>query len=127
MKHVSALFACAALHLAACASPTPPAEPVETAPETVRPPNVGGPCSYDVKDVEAVVVAVSEGEVELRDGDGTRFYKPASAFDPPAETGARYVVTKRFITRGTCVPYTHGEMMPLLPEQEGADASEGVD
>lgn len=110
MKRTILLTAIASLWLAGSAAAMPGS------------PMVGGPCSYEFREVDAAVLRVLDEDIELQDEDGVTFYLPADVFDAPVETGEHYRFEKRFIVEGTCTPYGFQLIGPApAPQSEASE------
>lgn len=68
-------------------------------------PIVGGPCSYEESVIEARVVGVEDGLVEMSSaGADYTFMLDVDDFDAPPAPGTRVALRRERITEGTCTP-----------------------
>ncbi len=75
--------------------------------DPVDPPVIGGACSYETTVVQASIVQVSGGDVELREASGSGFFLDLvdfAAINAQPEPGQAFDITKHTITTGTCTP-----------------------
>ncbi|MEM5516579.1 hypothetical protein WNY37_06435 [Henriciella sp. AS95] len=86
------------------AAPTPPAETSIVDESETDMPIVGGPCSYDDSVIDAHVITIEDGIVELAGTDSESFYMPVEDFPSVPEAGADYTIKAELITEGTCTP-----------------------
>lgn len=111
------LIAALALFTAACGggdselpddtttAPEPPAESEISSTDTGMDEGfAGGPCSYEETMLDAHVITVEDGQVELAETGGESFYIPLEDFDETPEAGEDFTIRWESITEGTCTP-----------------------
>lgn len=64
----------------------------------------GGPCSYDEAVIEAHVITIEDGQVELAETGGESFYMQAQDFPADVKAGDDFTIRAELITEGTCTP-----------------------
>lgn len=80
------------------AAPPPPAE--SEADDMIA----GGPCSYEETIIDAHVIAIEDGRVELAESGEQSFYIGSDAFPSMPEPGEDFTIRWESITEGTCTP-----------------------